>query len=126
MRDRPFHGAFGLALLLCARFAAADAPISAPPPSGPPGAPGAYPPPSAPVYNIYVLSPPPPVVAPTDHLHEGFLLRMSLGFGYFHDHAKIEPAAAGTEATISAAGLAAEINLGGSVSQSLVLGGTLL
>jgi len=68
----------------------------------------------------------PVTLPPAEHLHEGFLLRMALGFGYFHDSGNISSSGIGGTATISAAGLAAEISIGGSLSPSFVLGGALL
>src|SRR4051794_34540181 len=115
MRERFTRVALGAALLLAARVAAADPGAPAPPPSPQP----------APVYNIYVLAPP-PVVPLGEHLHEGFFLRMALGFGYFHDRARLNPSGVGTDAAIPAAGTGAEFSMGGSLSQGFVLGGALL
>jgi hypothetical protein len=122
------------ALVLTARFAsAADPGTSAPPPTAPsdPAPPGPAPapagtPPPAPVYNIYVISPPAAAAPSVEHLHEGFLLRMALGFGYFHDSAKFRAAGIGGDATISSAAFVAEISIGGSLSPGFVLGGAIL
>jgi len=77
------------------------------------------------VYNIYVISAP-ATLPPEEHLHEGFLLRMGLGFGYFHDSMTITSSNIGGDASISAGDLGAEISIGGSLGTGFVLGGALL
>jgi hypothetical protein len=90
-------------------------------------------PPQAPIYNIYVVaSPAAPseapkeFVSPSDHHHEGFLLRMGLGAGYFHDSQKVTESGVGGDATISSMGVGIDLAIGGSLSPGLVLGGALL
>ena len=94
-----------------------------PPPGGayPPPPPGAYPPP----YPGH--EPPPPPPPPRGRVHDGFYLRMSLGFG--GQQTSVEPDEASDDAPSFDAdgrGFGLDFMIGGSPIDGLAIGGALL
>lgn len=118
--------------------APAPAPPAAPPPAaqpaGPPPpvtgypgepVPGQPPPPAQPPppgYGYYHEPPPPPPAAPGDgtvRTHDGFYLRLGLGFGY----GQVTTEFAGTEVDYSGGAVLFDLLLGGTIANTLVIGG---
>ena len=57
------------------------------------------------------------------HVHDGFYLRMELGFGYMHAPASLKVNDVSADLTISGFGAGGGIQLGGTVARGLVVGG---
>ncbi len=83
----------------------------------------AYGPP--PPYAQGYPAPPPYIPPPPEergvHLHDGFYMRMALGFGSVH--ATIKPTGGGDEATLSGTGVAFDFGFGGAVADGFIIGG---
>src|SRR6187399_2947804 len=112
----------------------APAPGSVPPaaPAGPPppvtGYPSGGPPAPAPPPPGYYYGPPPPPPPPpppeeaTVHTHDGFYLRLSLGAGW----GQVKSTGTDFEATYKGGGWLMDILLGGTISNTVVIGGGFL
>jgi hypothetical protein len=115
--------------------AAPTAPAESSPPGSVPVGPGTAPAPSpgpgtTPYYEqaapprgptiIHVEQPPPPPLEPRTRLyHDGFYLRLSLGFGY----QSVSSSSGDSKVSSSGAGLAGDLLIGGTPATGVVVGG---
>lgn len=87
-------------------------------PPSPPATGPAGPPPTA------TQEPLPPLTSPTARRHDGFYLRMGIGFGYGQAKSEANVAGIGNiEATFKGSGPAYELLIGGTVGKAIVIGG---
>jgi hypothetical protein len=107
--------------------APANPPAEAAPPAPPAAAvapaPATEPPPPK-IVLAEQAPPPPPPVARTDKVHDGFYVRLNIGFGSQSTSIDTGPSIANFKATDGT--LAADLLIGGAPSPGVILGGTLL